>query len=184
MGTYLKSIKGEKDLSDVLRLAFWKLYLDKILRSLAPDFVGIEGYAFRAQSNSAYQIGELGGIARITMWSLGIPYRVHDPMTIKLFAVGKGNSVADDLFFALSQNLQEKFLRLDPPKGKAQRRNTQTSRDLAVAYWVAKMVQIEVGLRDGTIMMHNLDIDQIQVFNRVTKKNPVNILARDWVCQH
>lgn len=183
MGTHMEPIKeDDKDFSDILRLAFWKVYLEKVLRGFSPDFVGVEGYALKAKTNSGYQIGELGGIARVAMWSLGIPYRVHDPLSVKFFAVGDGSAKPDDLFFALPQDLQDIFSNFDLPKAKkAKKQNTQTSRDLGVAYWVAKMIQTEAGLRDGSVLMGDLDPSQIRAFNRVTKSNPVNILAKDWI---
>lgn len=183
-GIYLKKIKGEKDLTNVLRLAYWKAFFEKVLKTFDPDYIGIEGYAFRATSNSSYQIGELGGLVRIIMFEAKIPYRIHDPLSIKMYATGKGSSVVDDLFFILPKDLQRRFPKTDPlPTKRTKKINTQTSRDLAVAYWVAQLVQTEVKLRKGKIVMSDLNPHQIRVFNRVTKTNPINILARNWIAK-
>ena len=98
--------------------------------------------------------------------------------------MGDGSAKPDDLFFALPTDLQDTFSKLDLPKTKqAKKQNTQTSRDLGVAYWISRMIQTEVGLRDGSILMSDLDHSKIRAFNRVTKSNPVNILAKDWISQ-
>lgn len=49
----------------------------------------IEGYAMRALGKT-YNIGELGGVVRLLLWRLKIPYLEPPPQRVKKFATGKG----------------------------------------------------------------------------------------------
>lgn len=53
------------------------------------QLVCIEGYAMRALGKT-YNIGELGGVVRLMLWRLHIPYLEPPPQRVKKFATGKG----------------------------------------------------------------------------------------------
>ena len=53
--------------------------------------------------------------------------------------------------------------------------------DIQDAWYIAKLLQLEIKLRSGLIMLHDLPEHEIVVFNRCTKKYPVNLLARDFL---
>lgn len=74
----------------------------------AADVVIIEGYSFgspRGAANRAHQLGELGGMIRLMLHDLGIPYVDVPPANLKQFACGKGNASKDDVFAAAIRRL-------------------------------------------------------------------------------
>jgi Holliday junction resolvasome RuvABC endonuclease subunit len=172
----------------MLRLAWLEHYMDKeILVPHRPDYVGIEDYALDAAHGSHY-MGEFGGIARILVWFRGIPFRLHDPISIKMFTTHDGTAQKDLIEEKVLERWGADFGPYNQPKAEPSKRNPepkqnrQTSEDLADAFATAQLVWIEYQLRTGKILMADLPHPkEIQVFNRVTKSYPVNLLAREWL---
>lgn len=94
------------------------------VRAMPADLVVIEGYAFGA-NNKAHQLGELGGVIRVTFRDLGVPYADVQPAALKLFATGKGNAPKLDVFSAAIRQLNY----------------TGTSTDEADALWLLAMAR-------------------------------------------
>ena len=63
----------------------------------AADVVVIEGYSFGSQGRAVYQIAELGGVIRYSLWMRKIPYVEVSPSTLKKWATGKGNCGKDEM---------------------------------------------------------------------------------------
>lgn len=55
------------------------------------DLVVVEGYAY-ARANQAHQIGELGGVIRLALFTRQIEYVEVAPPSLKKVATGKGNA--------------------------------------------------------------------------------------------
>lgn len=68
-------------------------YIEQVLRAVInanmPKEVAIEGYSFGSVSQKA-RIGELGGVIRLLLYRLNIPYVEVAPLTLKKFITGKG----------------------------------------------------------------------------------------------
>lgn len=64
--------------------------------------VAIEGYAFAARNSQAYSIGELGGVVRVALLSLDVPYVVIPPACRAKFATGKGNAGKSEVISSIS----------------------------------------------------------------------------------
>jgi Holliday junction resolvasome RuvABC endonuclease subunit len=73
------------------RLGFVKQSVTNRLRPAEgfPLFL-IEGYAFGAKGDQAYQIGELGGLIRHLLWEVGSTVMVVTPTQLKKYVTGKG----------------------------------------------------------------------------------------------
>lgn len=108
------------------RLHLWGEYLYDVITDLEPDLVAIEDYAYGA-GQGAHQIGELGGLLRLTLWDFMIPFKCYSPGTIKKFATGKGNAKKSDMLEA-SKGL---FKQWTPGK------DSTTEEDLVDAYYTA-----------------------------------------------
>lgn len=177
------SIK-DRQARQMLRLAQIEHWVDKdVLVSRAPDFAGVEDYAIRAEQGAHY-MGEAGGIVRILLWFRGIPFRLHDPISVKMYATTDGTAQKDAVERAMAERYPDAdFSKFNPPLNKRSGKiNRQTSEDLADAAAVAELVWVEVQLREGAITTADLDHPKrIQVFNRVTKTYPINILGREWI---
>jgi crossover junction endodeoxyribonuclease RuvC len=68
--------------------------------ALDVDVVAIEEYAFSRADAYAHELGELGGIVRLTLWQRRIPYVDIPPASLKRFATGKGNASKDEVLAA------------------------------------------------------------------------------------
>lgn len=179
-GTRLVVPSGVKDRQQrqMMRLAQLEHWLDKsVLIPHPPDYAGVEDYALDARHGS-HHMGELGGIARILLWFRSIPFRLMDPISIKMFATHDGTAQKDLVEEAVRERWGQDFSQWNLPSSK----NRQTSEDLADAMAVAQLVWLEYQLRTGLIALTDLPHPkELQVFNRVTKSYPISLLARDWL---
>lgn len=170
------------------RLAWLENFIDKqVLMPWMPEYIGIEDYAIRAEQGAHY-LGEIGGIARILCWFRGIKLRLHDPISVKMFCTWDGTAQKDLVEARVLSRWGLDFGKYngDPAKPTAKnpkpRPNRTTSEDMADAYTIAKLVWTEVQLRQGTLSMKELAHDkERQVFQRVTKTYPTNLLDREWI---
>lgn len=159
------------------RMNFHRRWISDVTLVSGADYVGLEGYAFAAVSNSSYQYGELGGLARYVLTRNGCKVRIHDPQSIKMWATGKGNALAADLLDAMPDaGVRDEWKAIeDGLKGQ------QAAEDLAVAYWIAHMVASEVLVRRGVKALVGFPEHRVRVFNRITKTYPANLLDREWL---
>lgn len=77
-------------------------------QSKAARLVVLEGYAF-ARANQAHQLGELGGVVRVSLWQQGIAYVEIAPSVLKRYATGKGNASKDLVLSAASHRAGRMF---------------------------------------------------------------------------
>lgn len=76
----------------VQRLVFLQDALGQVLfQQKHPDLIIMEGYSFGSR-NKAHQVGEWGGIARMTIYRGLMRGAVVTPNSLKQFVSGKGNS--------------------------------------------------------------------------------------------
>lgn len=178
-GTYLPSAKTkDKQQRDVERLGFWDKYLRELYKKVHPNVVVIEDYAYSAKSQSVYQIGEVGGILRALAFQGGSLLRLYDPTAIKMFSVHDGTCDAYETMRSILERWPEARKHFSKySKGK----NTIVTEDLCDAYAAVRLLDTELKLRQGKINLSDLHEKEITVFNRVTKRYPVNILAREWI---
>ena len=83
--------------------------LNDISRHVAELFVGlefpvavIEGYSFGSRNSQSHSIGELGGVVKLTLFGLGVPFVVVPPTVRAKFATGKGNASKSEVVSAVS----------------------------------------------------------------------------------
>lgn len=75
-----------------------------VKEALGKDLVVIENYAF-ARPNQAHQIGELGGVIRLALYTHNIAYVEIAPSALKKYATGKGNAPKEAVLAAAFQRL-------------------------------------------------------------------------------
>lgn len=73
-----------------------------LLVELDDPVVVLEGYSFASRNSQAHAIGELGGVIRLTLWNLNIPYVEVPPTCRAKFATGKGNAGKGEVMSAVS----------------------------------------------------------------------------------
>jgi hypothetical protein len=164
---------------DFIRLAFWYAYSNRIFKELPSEYLGIEGYAYRASQN-AHQIGGVASVFRVKAWIRGLKIRVHGPETVKMFGADEGNAAKSEVRYAVQEKFPETklFDQYAHGNGKEQ---FQIPEDLHEAYALAQLLWLEVQLRVGKVVLSSLPAKTIQIFNRITKRWPTNILGRDWI---
>lgn len=178
----LPSSTKDRQLRQMMRLAQLEHWLDKtVLVARQPDFVGIEDYAIRAE-HGAHYMGEIGGIARILTWFRGIPFRLHDPVSTKMFAAHDGTAQKDAVERAMSARFPGlPFDNYNNPGKPGKKQDRTTSEDLYDASALALLTWTEFQLRQGELDMRTLHPKEIQVFNRTTKTYPTSLLGREWI---
>lgn len=77
-------------------------FLIVIVAEEKPDLVVIENYSFGSRNSQAHAIGEWGGVVRVALWRLGVPYVEVPPTCRAKFATGKGNASKGEVMSAVS----------------------------------------------------------------------------------
>ena len=95
-GNLTSQYKGVERLDD---LADQLIFL---LETEVPNSIVIENYSFGSKNSQAHAIGEWGGVARLTIWSLGFPFIEVPPTCRAKFATGKGNASKGEVMSAVS----------------------------------------------------------------------------------
>lgn len=183
-GVHLPLEKMKREFNkDKHRLAAWRISFQyhnglKLWLKRAPDYIGIEDYALK--EHGGHQLGEIGGLARFVCMQSGVPFRLHDPTSVKMWVAHDGNCSKDTVERAVMERWGVDFRKHNPdPEGN----DHQTSEDLADAYGIAQMIWAEVQLRRGMIRLDSLDEKELRVVNRITKAQPVALLSREWITQ-
>ncbi len=66
------------------------------------DVVILEGYSFASRNSQAHSIGELGGVVRVMLYKMDIPYVQIPPTCRAKFATGKGNASKNEVISSVS----------------------------------------------------------------------------------
>jgi crossover junction endodeoxyribonuclease RuvC len=112
------------------------------------DLVLIEGYSYSSRASRAHSIGELGGVVRAHLHTMGIPVVEIPPSNLKKFATGKGNAKKDLVLVEAVKRLGYEG----------------SSNDEADALWMLNMARVHYGL-DGAPEMpktHLAALEKIQ----------------------
>ncbi len=148
-------------------------------------YVGIEGYALNSQSNSVYQIGEMGGVIKYRLMQDGARVRVHDPQSVKLYGAGMGNAKKKDMRAAAGKR---GFATLDSMYKDVKKKGSPEvidfdgpGTDVNDAFFISDMVKTELDLREGKMSLSDIPPEQKRIFVRVTKAYPVNLLDRPFL---
>lgn len=94
--TISTSVKGVERLRSIAREVMLRVM------PLQGPAVCIEGYSFGSRNSQAHAIGELGGVIRLNLWELDIPYVEIPPTCRAKFATGKGNAAKNEVVSAIS----------------------------------------------------------------------------------
>jgi len=142
--------------------------------------VSIEGYGYASDSPRQYEIAELTGYLKTQLLLGGAAIRVHDPDSVKLFAVGNGHASKETIYNQFKKETGLDVYVKSSKKGK-KTELAGPGTDVADAYFLASLLRTEMLLRLGKLQLKDLPEHQIRVFNRVTKTYPVNLLDRPFI---
>ena len=161
--------------SEEYRLQRVRFFLSKLIgtaQKLKPSHVAIEDYAFGHYGPSFYTI-ELIGAFKLWLFQMGIPLRLYDVGSIKLFATGNGNADKDAMMAAVDERWN---IGVDD-FGKA-------ANDVADATAIAHLLNMELLAREDPTCVPEMPDSLRRVFNRCTKANKINLISRPFVLQH
>jgi len=192
---YLLSKREKNEPNEIFRLRRLKEYmrilldiehkLSTFIHLPPPVYYSVEGYSYASKTTSICQIAELTGYLKHSIFEGGGKIRIHDPLTVKLFAVGRGNCMKKDIvkkalsWFHIPDGLIKKK---QVKKGdKKVEEFDGPATDLADAYYLAKMLYVELKLRSGELELSKLNEGERRIFLRTTKGYPVNILDRPFI---
>lgn len=169
----------EREDRDLRRLVpTMRLFLEWRQRLGAPDgaltYGAIEAYAFGGGAVGAHTKGEIGGLLRLALMQKRWWLRTHDPTSVKLFATGSGDAEKGAVEAGVARKWGPHVVQALSAFGKVPRE------DLIDAYVLARMALREVQLRSGEVLLRQLPEEEVRVFNRCTKPQPVNVLGREW----
>lgn len=149
-------------------------------------YIALEDYAFGANGNN-FDIGQFVGLLKYRLYHEGHKLRLYPPTVVKKFATGKGlaDKVLMDDSYSLkggqSTYFQNNTLILDRIDLNFLNAYKSPKTDIIDAYFIAKLLELEVNLRKGILLLQHLDEDTISIFNHVSKTMQVNILAQDFL---
>jgi hypothetical protein len=152
------------------------------------DFMSIEDYAFGA-TGKVFNLGEITGLLKNKALKCGIHLRKYGPKEVKKFATGNGNAGKLQMERTFLKDNADSVLNGEPDMDISQLPMNAKDpllykdhpfEDIADAYYITRMLYLELKLRKGLIMLRELPDYQIELFNRVTKNRPENILTGDF----
>jgi hypothetical protein len=152
------------------------------------DFVGnptllccVEGYAVGTKSSRLFETAELtGSIKNYLVYEQEYPLRVHDPDSVKLFAVGNGHAKKEDVYRQFVQETEVEIYYKQVKRG-TKKDFDGPGTDVADAYFLARLTWMEMQLRKGRMSLQDMPENWVRVVNRVTKTYPTNLLDRPFV---
>ena len=100
LGADCGTIKVLAKMRGMERLVHIRACVWRLIGSQGCDLVCIEGYSFGSKGAAVVNIGELGGVIRLAMFELNLPFVEIPPACLKKYATGKGNASKDDVLQA------------------------------------------------------------------------------------
>lgn len=170
------TVKGADDhVSKVVRLRRIRDELTRFVALVNPTYVAFEAYSLTRMAIAARVLGEVGGTVRLLLADLGIPFRLYEVDSVKMFATGKGNAEKADMVLACRD-------RWDEPNFLVYGKTEGAAGNLADAYVIAQILHLELQVRSGAVAVEDLDKQSKAVLLRTTpKKQPVCILEQPFV---
>lgn len=86
----------------VVRLNEISSKIVELFKNNSVTCVAIEGYSFASRNSQAHSIGELGGVVRLRLWEMGVPYVEIPPTSRAKFATGRGNAAKNEVVSSVS----------------------------------------------------------------------------------
>lgn len=83
------------------RLKFIRNEIADVYKKHEIQFTCVEGYSMGSHAGRAFDIGELGGVIKLALWSKGIPYHLVPPTQVKRYVTGKGNCQKNMIIMAV-----------------------------------------------------------------------------------
>jgi len=136
------------------------------------DYVSFEGYSYGSVGR-VFDIAEATSLLKsLFVERYDSKVRIYDPKSIKKFATGNGNA---------DKNLMLRFYDTNGDKINLNDYGACYVNDVVDAFYSAKLLLQELRLRFGLDDIRAIDQNIRDVFNRVTKRQPENLLVTPFL---
>ena len=177
----------------IINTAFTDFYMKMLAH---PDvdkiYVAIEGYGFASQSPGLMELAEVVGYVKSLLYTLGSPYRIYDPNTVKLWATGSGSAKKLHMVNAAKEKGFDPGDEMFKPGNKFEHPiwfNDESythdiggpGSDLCDAFHLANMLRCELLLDAGDIELQDLTEVVQKQLTKFSKANPVPLIDRPFV---
>ena len=142
----------------------------QIANNHAVEMIALEGYAF--SGSYVVQLAETTGGIKDLLIDLEIAIRIHDPLTVKMWA-GSGSYGKPEML-----EVGRKLICIPDELCKGV---SNPAGDIVDAYFLVDLLRTEIDVRKFPLHIGRLNEKQKQVFNRLTKAFPENLLVRPFV---
>lgn len=147
-----------------------------LVQRFQPTAIAIENHAYGAQGASVYELGHVHALLRYGLNAGGLqfngpnmPFRLYGPERIKTFATGKGSAPKELMVIeAERQGFPCTAFGTEPMK------------NLADAFWLAKLLHLEWNIREGRVPLEALTKKMRELFTKKTGNLPP-LLDRPFV---
>jgi Holliday junction resolvasome RuvABC endonuclease subunit len=152
-------------------LVGWTLHTIAAYQAEAPNaYAAIEGYAFSKRSKGLHEMHGLSEMIKQGLWARNIPFRVYDPLSVKLAWTGHGHATKEMMQEASRVYFGNSF----EVEGSA-------GENLADATLIAGLLHLELEIKSGRLALAEADESLRRVMLRTTKSSPVAIISQDFV---
>jgi len=158
-------VNGQSIIEDIRDFQKEKDFAGRVL-------VALEGYAYSSSPVGLARIVEMTALVKEVLYFNGHAIRLHDPLSVKMWA---GDAHADKDYMVDACLKKYKI-----PDCLLQTK-TNPGQDVADAYFLMKMMEAEYRVRMDPMRQKKYKDKQRQVFNRVTKAYPENLLCRPFL---
>jgi hypothetical protein len=153
--------------------------------------IAVEDYSFGSVGKN-FHVGGFTESIKESIYKSGIPLRWYDIVVIKQLASGNGNADKTTIQKCFDEPISSLIVYPDfilKPWIELQKQLTWNKwspdksprMDIIDAFFITCLLWIELKLRKGLINLKDLDEKIITIFNRVTKSQKENILARSFL---
>jgi hypothetical protein len=158
--------------SDIVR--FMVGIVGKFETKEVPVIIAIEGFSYMSNPLNVATLVEITHAVKQELYIMGCSMRIHDPLSVKLWA-GSGSYKKEDM---VKSALHHITIEPDFLQGKS-----NPGQDIADALFLLVMLDYEIKVRQDPTALNKLSSNQKQIFNRVSKFYPNNLLDRKFLAK-
>jgi hypothetical protein len=137
------------------------------------EYISIEDYAYSA-TGRVFSLAEFEGLVKYCLYDFGYKLRLYDICSVKMYACNNGTAKKEDMVDTFDK------IRKNPLGLNFFNRFGSPKEDIVDAFFLTELLQLELKLRKGLVVLKDLSEKQIQIFNRTTIGNKINLLSRDF----
>lgn len=142
------------------------------------DYVAIEGYSYNS-TGRIFDIAEISGLVKISIYQFGIPLRIYEPSTVKISNRCKGN--CDKISMEESYNKLEDKIDLFHLPAVYEKKSGNPADNIIDAFTICNLLLVELKLRKELLKVDELEPHLKKIFTRIKKKKDIMVLDQDFI---